>query len=1385
MAFAAINPNTRQDQGGGSGGHGTSTPDMTTAAAIRFIPPFSGRPMAAEQLLERQKTITTDRQLLAGLITLSCNHNTDQKHTDVCRLLRPMEAVVADFLLLPNLVSVSPPVRVVGHVRFVHQDDIRSLCGEQFEKRIMQRANEPLFGSHLVPQWIDQDGEVMETMLPASYVTDTAVDAYLWLTTIMARHQLLPEPMSLRRVHAFRTHEVRGVVDGSNRLLRTDPMIDVTKYMCILPDCSGSHWSVTFAYFEPDGFKFRMNLMHFDPLVNDPYAPSSAKLITKILTAVGRGLREQCKLFEHTAKLQHRIKAMSYNAYRLPDGMKQRQAGPCGLMVLYMCRCIVAKAPYSVTMVEVMARGPAFAAELLVGQIYPLQFTDRRGRGEHAEVVSMDEKSVRTAQRKRIVELNGRPVYRRHVERETAALEAAVETAPLHAATPASRRLGYWIASATLPLETSCRTRGPLPAPKQAAAFIQTLEPKKSRKPPALRAPQQKEDMAEEAEETTEQADETVGPVDMEAVCTNDIMNTAFDSKDIEMSSSTATSSERDETVATEKLEEPKAAIGTAEPVASAPTTSSPQRSDTPPQSPGPRSRGWTPLDEVSAKNNGQLTRTATALVATFSQAMEAEDPAADQLIFSHGLQDLSTMSLYDAAAWVESTAVALQQAVDKVILENRKRFFDRLEAAEKHVMCEARIAAKDEQIDQLTRHVKLLQKQYDSEVRANKRLTESLQQKITQLQLDAAASKKKTADAACSPHVQTASPVATADASCSPMQSLVTTPVKTNDAASSPHQPLIVFNEEEEKGQDDPIDQVTDDDEFTVINNAAAVAIATNGENAATDVSIQMSDDTGHVFCERDEFSDEAEEPIDEDEGQENQKKTIDAACSPHFRTASPVPMSDASCSPMRSSVPTPVKKVDAASSPHQALTLFNTDGEEEPDDPINPVDDDEDECTVHNNAAAIAIAMNGEDVAIDLSVQMSDNTEHELNGGDDSEDEETVEEPVDEDQDEENQNPQRQGRISRKDGSAASSAESSPKQKKKRVQSPPPRPDSAGSGRSCSPRQTTELPLINIPAFVPSGRTLIPDAEMAWLNPDQLMERLYGDAWYGKKTRKPSSKGTGAYNGLIGGNEAGVRYDSAMKLSLNNPGMDAVFHAMGYRVCIDRMPTISELRTVQRYAKIRGFKIAPARVQRLDNPMTEFLSFRAADRPAGPPRDLNRMKAAHFVWAWNDGMEAAASGQSDDDSEPEDGPSAPIEEEPTSRPEKKKAAVKKRATAASVSKPGQMKGKKERDGAATRSTRRPVPEPGPSLRRRSAANVRSKLPPLPRRPHSTPPRRDPDLGLGEGFYRDERGDVRMKGVHTKVVDRDGYFVNEPAKKKTAKRHFTPLVAGVVAGQL
>lgn len=161
------------------------------------------------------------------------------------------------------------------------------------------------------------------------------------------------------------------------------------------------------------------------------------------------------------------------------------------------------------------------------------------------------------------------------------------------------------------------------------------------------------------------------------------------------------------------------------------------------------------------------------------------------------------------------------------------------------------------------------------------------------------------------------------------------------------------------------------------------------------------------------------------------------------------------------------------------------------------------------------------------------------------------------------------------------------------------------AGSRTSSGSRQTkkSEVPAADAPPTTVSGPTLIADSELKKLTPKRLMKRLYGGLAYAALSVKPHVKRAKGFNGLVGGNTTGVSLE-AVKKSVENPGFGEEFLGLEYNAVVMQQPTREQLRTVQRYARLRQFFIPVPREKTANRNVV--LLFRAEDR--GPRMDPGR---------------------------------------------------------------------------------------------------------------------------------------------------------------------------------
>ena len=170
-------------------------------------------------------------------------------------------------------------------------------------------------------------------------------------------------------------------------------------------------------------------------------------------------------------------------------------------------------------------------------------------------------------------------------------------------------------------------------------------------------------------------------------------------------------------------------------------------------------------------------------------------------------------------------------------------------------------------------------------------------------------------------------------------------------------------------------------------------------------------------------------------------------------------------------------------------------------------------------------------------------------------------------------------------------------------------------GSEKSSTSR-IGELPAEDAPEDVIDGETLIPDAKLRKMKPVDVVKAVYGKDAYVNATRRLHIKRDKGFNALVGGNTAGVTLEAINK-SLQKLGFADEFLDLKYDAISLTKPTIEQLRTMQRYGRLRNYRMPVPREK--TGHKNKVILFRAADRAprAEPGRELNGMSAVTQVWA------------------------------------------------------------------------------------------------------------------------------------------------------------------------
>ena len=185
--------------------------------------------------------------------------------------------------------------------------------------------------------------------------------------------------------------------------------------------------------------------------------------------------------------------------------------------------------------------------------------------------------------------------------------------------------------------------------------------------------------------------------------------------------------------------------------------------------------------------------------------------------------------------------------------------------------------------------------------------------------------------------------------------------------------------------------------------------------------------------------------------------------------------------------------------------------------------------------------------------------------------------------------------------------------------------RPPSREGRRSASPARQELTDDAETPAFVPDGPTRIPDKELMGMDVRQLMLRLYGaDSWFATlKEKKLVCVRDYGFNGLIGGNNEGVTYDTLSRQIRSNNEYDARIIAQTrliHDLLVSVRPDEEDLRTVQRWAGLNGYSLPMARDRATKSSTITLLCFRNADRAANAPR-VAPSSMFTVDWAGRDG--------------------------------------------------------------------------------------------------------------------------------------------------------------------
>ena len=156
----------------------------------------------------------------------------------------------------------------------------------------------------------------------------------------------------------------------------------------IFPNVSGNHCSFMLATIAcdivTDGVMtdakamFGVNVMHYDPVVRDTYNPKSFATIKEALIRIGNAVWDKANTWATDNHLGERISSIRHWNLPARNGFHQEGGGPCVIMTLMMIRCILEDVKhYSITMDEVLTRGPAFGFEGAFDHMLPLGYGDR------------------------------------------------------------------------------------------------------------------------------------------------------------------------------------------------------------------------------------------------------------------------------------------------------------------------------------------------------------------------------------------------------------------------------------------------------------------------------------------------------------------------------------------------------------------------------------------------------------------------------------------------------------------------------------------------------------------------------------------------------------------------------------------------------------------------------------------------------------------------------------------------------------------------------------------------------------------------------------------------------------------------------------------------